>query len=690
MRALPIRSVNSLAVRNLAQHRLRTALTALAVALGVATTVAADVIRAALMNALSGSVDAQKFMIGLLEQLGVTLQMIGVGITLAAGFLIFNAFVMAVTQRRRQIGGLRALGMTRGQVLQMVLAESLIVGGLGTALGLVAGPLLGAGTIALMKAVLGGDLLVFSAGNPSLSSLLLAVALGMGVTFLAALIPAWQAARVSPLVTLRQETRFFKKTGFLNYALIGSTMLLLLTVYLAVAPPGEWVSYPWDQNLTAALVLAWLVGWSLVAPALIDGLGRGTRGLLSARWGAVGRLVADNLQRGRLRVTLTLLTLVVGLTMIIGLTGFIHLAGQELLIPTMTAGFERLRALFIAPFDVSQGMAAYTDLERIALPPELIAELPDVAGERARVMDQWRFVIVPELSFFGTSYFSLVADPQDVQFAGDAFFDFIEGDWATAMPILQEGCGVLAPPLIASRNGVAVGETFEITGENGPVRCTLAGIGRTFVNTSLISMAAKSSLAATEPFLIHVVPLTGTDREQLKADLTALLARYPNAYLIEPEGMYAAQVKMFKVMPDMFNTLLLLTLVTAALGVVNTTMMSVSERRRELGLLRAIGATRRQVRAVVVGEAALMGFISGLLGLVIGVGAVIIIVVTYGGNSWGVPDLDLWGAAWRSAQPALVNGLVGLVAAPLICAGAAWLPARAILRGNAIQTLQPH
>ncbi|RLC62837.1 MAG: hypothetical protein DRI48_09115 [Chloroflexi bacterium] len=65
------------------------------------------------------------------------------------------------------------------------------------------------------------------------------------------------------------------------------------------------------------------------------------------------------------------------------------------------------------------------------------------------------------------------------------------------------------------------------------------------------------------------------------------------------------------------------------------------------------------------------------------------VVVTYGGNSWGAPDLDLWGTAWRSAQPALVSGLFGLLAAPVICAGAAWLPVRAFLRGSAIETMKP-
>jgi ABC-type antimicrobial peptide transport system permease subunit len=157
--------------------------------------------------------------------------------------------------------------------------------------------------------------------------------------------------------------------------------------------------------------------------------------------------------------------------------------------------------------------------------------------------------------------------------------------------------------------------------------------------------------------------------------------------LSEMEVLADLQVEVLDRLPTVFSALLLLAILAAGLGVVNTTLISVAERQRELGLLRAVGATRRQVMAVVAGEAALMGLLGGLLGLVAGAGITAILAVTYGGNGWGIPGLDLWPAAWRSMQPALLNGLVGMLIAPFICAGAAWLPARAILRSPAIETI---
>jgi hypothetical protein len=139
----------------------------------------------------------------------------------------------------------------------------------------------------------------------------------------------------------------------------------------------------------------------------------------------------------------------------------------------------------------------------------------------------------------------------------------------------------------------------------------------------------------------------------------------------------------------LFDAFLLMAVLAAALGVVNTTLLSVTERRREFGQLRALGATRAQVRAMVVGEAALMGFLGGLVGLVASVGLTIIFATVYGGGSVGVDNYQPWAAAFRTLPKVLPTGLIGVLASPLICALAAYFPANSILRGAAIETLNP-
>jgi putative ABC transport system permease protein len=690
-RRMALSPVWSMAWRNLAHSRLRTALSALAVALGVAMTVAADLVSQSMVDAISGSEHALTFLVGLLDQLDRMLMMIGVMITAAAGFLVYNAFAMAITQRSQQIGTLRSVGMTRRQILRLVLVEALMVGGVGTLLGLIAGPLLGRGTISLIRALLGEGMFVFAESSASFSVLLFAIALGMGVTLLSVLVPAYRATHVSPLTAMRTEMTTGVEPNPAGRAAVGWLIAVALIIYLRLAPPGEWAQPPWNTRLTIVIVCLWLGALVLILPWLVGGVGQWLQSPLTRLRGATGRLIADNVRRGRRRVVITILTLAVGLAMIVSTTGLIRFMFEELMRPKLEAA-TGLGGWLVAQFDYLQGMSAYAGEGSLELGPEVVAAVRSAAQGRAEVLE-WHFVVVPELSFFGSSYFSFVLDPWVHRRGGDRFFTFAEGNWQTAMPIMESGCGVLMAPSVASRNGVALGESLRVTGARGPVECNVAGIGSPFVGASVISDAAGELFGIIEgesqPLGLLVWPQVGTDREALRTDLESVVARHEGTYLSEMEVMADLQISVFEELPTMFNALLLLAIVAAALGVVNTTAISVAERRRELGMLRAVGAVRRQVMAVVVGEAALMGLVGGLVGVIAGVGITVILAVTYGGSSWGIFDLDLWPAAWRSVQPALQNGLVGLVLAPIICAAAAWLPVRSLVHGSAMETMEP-
>ena len=129
----------------------------------------------------------------------------------------------------------------------------------------------------------------------------------------------------------------------------------------------------------------------------------------------------------------------------------------------------QLQAWMVTPFDIEAGMSAYSQMENLRLSPEVMEAVKDAVGDRGRVME-WHFVVVPELSFLGETYFSLLADPESLQLAGDAFFAFIDGDWDFAGPIMKSGCGVLVAPLIVERNDLSLGrflhgEGFEWAGD---------------------------------------------------------------------------------------------------------------------------------------------------------------------------------------------------------------------------------
>jgi putative ABC transport system permease protein len=684
-----MRSTYTLSWRNLKQHPTRVTLSALGVALGVAMVVAADTIGAAVRSAGARVAQNQSTAGIVAAQLEAALGAVGLVILAAAGFVVFNAFAMSVAQRRHQIGALRSLGMTRRQVMALVLVEALITGGAGTVLGLVAGPLLGRGLVALLGETAG---IAHTQGRPSLGGLALAGALGLGITLLSVLFPACMAARVSPLVALRGGTRskkpgFQEKTRFLGWALI-----IVLALYLSLAPPAHWIEPPWDNRLTALFALAWLAGLALVLPALVGNLGRWARGPLSRLGGATGRLAADNLGRERRRVTLTVLTLASGLTMIVSVTGFLHLTFPAT-VRHFFRGHVSPHTWIALPFNVGGGWASWEmiselDLSTAHLTPQLERDLGDTLGGRATTMGAMARII-PQIAVVPGS-FSFFVDASQVQRLD--LFAFYAGDWARALPIMESGCGLLLTPGVAHRNGVWVYDTLALPGVEGPVPCTVAGLGNYVgFGVSVVSVAAARDFGL-DPLggrmVRFVQPLPDVDVDAFEADLADLAARHPEATLMDLDTTLEDLDELVEIFLTLLNGPLLLAILAAALGVVNTVMMSVSERRRELGLLRAVGTTRGQALAVVAGEAALMGLAGGALGLLAGAGLVVIRALVGGHHGLGISDLSPWSSAWAALRPALRNGLVGLVAAPLVCAGVACLPVRASLRSAVVEMVR--
>jgi class 3 adenylate cyclase len=325
--------------------------------------------------------------------------------------------------------------------------------------------------------------------------------------------------------------------------------------------------------------------------------------------------------------------------------------------------------------------------EATLLPLEKITAVETALEERANIM-AFNFVIVPELSFLGDTYFSFVLDPQVVKNSGDTFFVFSEGDWETAMPILESTCGVLLPPLTAQKNDAGLGEPLSVTGKYGPVECTIAGIGPSFVLASIIGDVVADQFVTGDPFGLYITPKPGIDVESLEADIDTLMDEL-SLETMSTRSYVDMMMEVYGQIRAMFHGMLLLAMIIAALAVVNTTLMSITERRREFGLLRAVGAERRQISTIVALEAYLVGLIGGILGLVAGVGFSIILVLVYGGNSWGYPELEIWPTAWQVSLTTLQTAVFGLVVAPFIAAGAAWLPARNLTSGTPIETLSP-
>ncbi len=675
-------SLYGLVWRSLRAHRTRTLLSLLAVALGVAATIAVSIVGQSGRAGMLKSDEMRVLMEGMLRQFDPMLNFISLAVLLVVGFLIFNTFAMSVTQRRQQIGALRSLGLTRGQVRRLLLAEALVIGVSGTLVGAVIGPLLGKLLIGIMKLLFQG-MLVLDDAPPAASSFALAVTMGIGVTLLAVLLPARRAMQVSPLAALHAHEAAEIDRFSHRRAVAALLFMAVLLVWLVAAPPGDWVTAPLDLWLAVALVGGWLVALALLLPSLIGITGQALRPLLARRFQAVGRLIADNIQRGRSRVTLTIGTLALALLIVTGLTGFMEFVFKALFLSALQTLTEQ-NFLYVGRFDPADGWTAIQAMQlgSLALAPEDIAAVNDAAGTTPAT--PMYYLVSPELSFFGDAYFSFMFDPDTLYRMGSALFTFTEGSWETALPVMRAGCGVLLMPLVAAKNQVGVGDSLTVTHAGQTAECTVAGIGKNTTGASIVSLAAQPDFPEALPFIMLLQPETEAETNRLE---TTLHDQRPDLAVGRFTVLVGAIGQVVDLITIVLNVMLLLALLAAAMGVVNTTMMSVTERRREIGLLRAVGATRTQMRAALLGEAALMGVVGGLVGLVAGVGLTVIFAVSYGGSAWGYPDLPLWPAALQAAGPALLVGLVGVLAAPVIAALAAWLPARGILRETPVETL---
>lgn len=677
-------SITDLAWRSLSANRLRSALSICAVMMGVAIASGSDTLARSIKAGILQTEELQTIMSGMLAMMDPMLSFVSAVILVAAGFLIFNVFNMAITRQRQQIGSLRLLGMTRDQMRRVILLEGLIIALSGATLGALISPPFSAGLLLLVKQIT-GPLLAYADVPPDAGVLFWAWLGGGLAALLACWLPARRAMQIAPLDALRQpeaggvealDLRRFWPIALLAAALLLGVLLLR---------PSRWLVEPWDTLAALFFVLLWCSLVARLVPLVLHGLS-----YLLRRVGASAtlRLIGENLQRARGRVTMTVVSFMLAVMVLTGLTGFLQFF--------MTYGvMETLRSVtqhgsfLVTRLDMLSGWDGIVSrrMDSIFLSDEQLNAVAEALGEDAAYAPLY-FAVVPELSAFGSGFFSYMMNADQLQALGTMFFTFSEGDWETALPILRAGCGVLVAPLITNRHRVSLGDTLPVTGLNGTVNCTIAGIGTSAANTSIISDTLRHELVRDNPVMLFVVPRAGIASEALQARLEGPIQAHPPLAVLRMDQYSELMESSTLMISATFNLMLLLALLAAALAVVNTMLISVEERRREIGLLRAVGATQAQVRRILTGEAVLMGLAGGGLGGLAGLGIVALIVSTYGSSTFAtVQQASTLQILSVSLAPALLVMAFGLLAAPLVALLAAWSPTVQILRQQPIESL---
>ena len=526
--------------------------------------------------------------------------LLGVLALLMGGFIIFNTFRTVVAERRRDIGMLRALGASRRTITGTFLMEGLIQGVIGTALGLLAGYGLGLLGVSLIGPLL-GSMMNLDLGSPVVSPALVigSIAIGVGVTLLAGLMPAMSASRVTPLEALRPvvgtvSMRRLAGIGFwAGVVLIALAVVALLTRNIAVIGLGA---------------VAFTIGLILAAPALVTPVARFFSGLLATIFARSGtaQLAEGNLTRQPSRAAITASTMLIGMAILIMVASIIS---------SVTVGF-------------TQVMRRSLGSDYIFVPPSIAAWGSNV-GSGAELAGLLRAVdgveVVSSLRFApsqinGSAISLLGIDPATYpQVSG---LTFSEGD-ESAYDALAAGRGAILNAVLAASTGATVGDAIELLTPNGPQTYTVAGIGGDFLNAKIPTVyISQANIAAdfnrTEDVLLQANLGEGADVAAAEAGMKDALRAYPQFRLISGQEYIEENLAIFDAAFYGLYAMVIFLAVPSLIAMVNTLAIGVIERTREIGMLRAVGATHGQVRQIVLAESLILAALGTVFGVVAG------------------------------------------------------------------------
>lgn len=588
------------------------------------------------------------------------MSLMGVLGLLMGGFIILNTFRTIVAERRRDIGMLRAVGASRRTVTGLILVESLVLGAAGSAVGLV----LGYGLAALVTAAVAPVMRQFlniqipaPGVQPGLA--LAAIAGGVGVTLLASLLPARSASRVTPLEALRPAVgakSLRRLTGVSFW--IGLTMIALAVAALLTANAG----------LLSLGSMLFIAGLLLIAPALVIPIanlfGR-LAALLFARDGTA-QLAEGNLARQPSRAALTASTTMIGLAILVmaaGLLSSVAITFQRMLDASLGSDY-----LLAPPSVATWGLS-------VGANPELAEELRAV--EDVEVVSTLRFAS----GRAGDLAISVLGiDPPAYQQTSGLTIS--AGDPAAAYAQVNAGRNVIINGILANSVGVEVGATLNVLTAGGEMPYTVAAIGSDFLNAKLpTAYISQANIAADfgqqEDVFYQINLKQGADPAAAEAAFKQLLQPWPQFKLIAGQAYIDQNMALFDSMFAGMYAMLIFLAIPSLIAMVNTLAIGVLERRREIGMLRAVGATRRQVRRVILVEALILAAIGVAFGLLAGL--YLGYMATSALSAFGLP-LDYAFPASALLVATAAGLLFGVLAALIPARQAAGLPIVSALR----------
>jgi putative ABC transport system permease protein len=557
-------------------------------------------------------------------------------------FLILNTFSIIVAQRTRELALIRAIGASRGQVISSVLVEAAVIGLLASVLGLGAGIGVGVLLAYLFGTTIGGLKLASVTVPPT--AVVSAFVVGLLVTLVAALLPALRASRIPPVAALQDVANPDRPmTGIsIAGALAGAAGGALLTLGLT-GTAG-------DKALWSILggVLLSFIGIALLAPLLsrpvVPLLGR----LFS--WSVPGRLGRLNAGRNPRRTAITAAALMVGIALVTGVT---------VIIGSAKSSIGKL---------VDKTIDAELVIAGVATGPRLPSFDPAVLDQASNLPG-----VQMVTGFYGDQ---AVVDGKRTWLSATSDMSALREIFKlepVAGSIDKLGPGQLVVgKRTADKQNLSVGSTVTVQLSRGePQTYTVVGIlaESELVSGFILPEEAAARFAIPQPVEGYVKLAPGTEVDEVLPKVEALLVDSPEVSVADRQTFIDQQLGQFDILLGMIQILLALAILIAVLGIVNTLALSVIERTRELGLLRAIGLGRAQTMRMITVEAVVISVFGALLGVTVGAGLGAAVVRAL--RNEGIDELVI---PWSYMGVYLgIAALVGMVAAVLPAVRAARL-----------------
>jgi putative ABC transport system permease protein len=576
------------------------------------------------------------------------------GVALFVGiFVIANTLSITVAQRTRELATLRSLGATRRQVRTSVLLEGFVIGTLASLVGLFLGLGLAKGLNAIFKSV-GIDLP--QAGTVfATRTVVVALVVGVVITMLASLLPAVRATRVAPIAAVREgavlpPTRLARFGPHIAFVVIaGSIALMVVGLFVGgLSTTTRLLSL----GIGAA---ALFLGVAMLAPTLVPPLARVLGWPATRIGGAAGELARSNVVRNPARTASTAAALMIGLALVT-LVGVLA-AGLKTrfeggINDTFISDYALTAEDNFTPIGVAAGNAL-TQTPGVSAVSSVRAGQVRVFGSRTQLTG-----VQPNLS------------------------EVMHNDWSAGDPSTpaQLGAdGAFVSKTYAKDHSLAVGSTLDAeTPEGKTLHLVLKGIydppkGAPYLGDLAISAKTFDTAFSNPTNLFTLVNMQGGATSENTAALERQLQSYPDAKIQTIDQFKQNQLMGLTLLLNLLYVLLSLSIIVSLFGIVNTLVLTVFERTRELGMLRAIGMSRRQVRRMIRHESVVTALLGAVLGIPLGVVLALMVGKAINYPAFTVP----WGTLVTFVIAAIVVGLI-----------AAIFPARRAGKLNVLEALQ--